>query len=66
VGEQEKGKLRARERLLVFLERECELERVIERVTRRIGLRLNTEMVSCDDGQEWEGWRIGLEKKIGI
>jgi hypothetical protein len=32
---------------------------------RRIGLRLKTEMLSCTDGPEWEGWRIGLKRKLG-
>jgi hypothetical protein len=44
-----------------------ELGSVIER-GRKSGLRLKTEKqiteVSCDDGQEWEGWRIGLGRKL--
>jgi hypothetical protein len=33
---------------------------------RRNGLRLKTEMLSWDDGPEWERWKIGFERKIGV
>jgi hypothetical protein len=46
-----------------------ELGRVTERWRRRGGLRLKTEMqvtgLSCDDSLEWEGWKTGLERKLG-
>jgi hypothetical protein len=37
---------------------------VIERLKRRNGLRLNTEMLSSDYGPEQEQWRIELELKL--
>jgi hypothetical protein len=42
---------------------------VTEGRKRRRGLRLKTEMwiagLPGDDGPGWEGWRIGLKRKLG-
>jgi hypothetical protein len=60
-----RGNIRAKKRLWLLLGGKCKSEMVIKR-GRRSGIGLNTEMqvtgFSCNDGPEWEGWRIRLER----